>query len=326
MKARLLFRALPVLMVMLLAVVAGPSAAAARGTGHYRMTDLGTLGGERSYATAMNDRGDVVGASQAADGRYHNVLWRHGRIIDLGRLYPMDINNRGQVVGYMDVGDQYWHSFLWTSGRLVDLGTDGLWWSMPLGMNDSGQVVCDAYTLNGDKMFLWSHRRATVLPLVSVAAVNNRGQVAGGVWSDTVGAVRAATWWHGRVTVLPAGSMTSANAIDINDSGWTIGFGRSSDGYLHSLLWRSGRLTVLPGRGTSSQAVAINNAGQILIMDRVGSGDPYPALWQRGRLTDLTGLGLSPGGSYVDINAGGAIAGTAPVASGGYHAVVYYPR
>ena len=324
MKARLLLR-LPVLL-MLVAVTAVPSAASAHTAGSYRMTDLGTLGGQDSYATAMNDRGDVVGGSQAADGSYHNVLWRHGRIIDLGQLYPMDVNNRGQVTGYMDVGDQYWHSFLWTSGRLVDLGTDGLRWSMPIGMNDRGQVVCNAYTLSGDKMFLWSHRRATVLPLDSISAVNNRGQVAGGVWSETDGIFHAAIWWHGRVTVLPAPSMMSANTIDINDSGWAIGFGRSSDGYLHSLLWRSGRVTDLPTHGSSSWAVAINNAGQILVMDRIGSGDPYPALWQRGRLTDLTGLGLSPVGSYADINAGGAIAGTVRVQSGASHAVIYFPR
>jgi probable HAF family extracellular repeat protein len=39
------------------------------------ITDLGTLGGHRSYANGINDLGQVVGDSTTASGRDHAVLW-----------------------------------------------------------------------------------------------------------------------------------------------------------------------------------------------------------------------------------------------------------
>ena len=40
------------------------------------MTDLGTFGGRRSSAMAINARGEIVGASDTADGATHATLWR----------------------------------------------------------------------------------------------------------------------------------------------------------------------------------------------------------------------------------------------------------
>jgi len=70
-----------------------------------KMTDLGTLPGDKqSGASALNARGEVVGAS---GGR--GCLWRGGKAQDLNTLLPAGsgwvlsgasgINNRGQIVG-----------------------------------------------------------------------------------------------------------------------------------------------------------------------------------------------------------------------------------
>ena len=50
------------------------------------MTDLGTLGGLRSAAYAINDAGQVVGHANTADGADHAFLWQDGRMTDLGTL------------------------------------------------------------------------------------------------------------------------------------------------------------------------------------------------------------------------------------------------
>jgi probable HAF family extracellular repeat protein len=70
-----------------------------------RLTDLGTLGGTRSRALAINERGQVLGDSMAADGQNHAFLWTNGRMADLGVLYrlPPDpdeaLNDEGQAIG-----------------------------------------------------------------------------------------------------------------------------------------------------------------------------------------------------------------------------------
>ncbi|WP_165226032.1 M56 family metallopeptidase [Aquisphaera insulae] len=72
--------------------------------------DLGTLGGQRSTATDINDRGEVVGDSELSPNVGGHAFLHDGRgMHDLNDLIPADtgltilkahaINNRGQIVG-----------------------------------------------------------------------------------------------------------------------------------------------------------------------------------------------------------------------------------
>jgi len=72
------------------------------------MKDLGSLGGRSSRTFGINDHGQVVGASELADGNpdgEHAFLYTNGVMLDLGTLAPgsssraRGINNLGQVVG-----------------------------------------------------------------------------------------------------------------------------------------------------------------------------------------------------------------------------------
>jgi probable HAF family extracellular repeat protein len=128
-----------------------------------------------SSATALNDRGQVVGISGYCDqaiGRFsaiHAVLWQGGKAVPLGTLggvawnTPMSINQRGDVVGFSNVsaadgGDFNPHAFLWTKGGGIrDLGTlPGDVTSQALGINERREVVgtsCDAgFTC---RAFIW---------------------------------------------------------------------------------------------------------------------------------------------------------------------------
>jgi probable HAF family extracellular repeat protein len=88
----------------------------------------------------MNDRGEVVGASgtcAAFDPRYgiplqpaHALLWRNGKVVDLGNLggkinnASFSINDLEQVIGASVLpGDAVQHAFLWQKGVMTDLGT-----------------------------------------------------------------------------------------------------------------------------------------------------------------------------------------------------------
>lgn len=123
------------------------------------------------YAVAVDisDRGESVGLSGPVCklsffAAAHAVLWRDGRVINLGSLggaygnIPESINNRGQVVGLADLpGDHTNHAFLWQDGVMHDLGTlPGDFSSAAFRINDAGLVSgqsCDASA--NCRAFLW---------------------------------------------------------------------------------------------------------------------------------------------------------------------------
>ena len=71
------------------------------GIGRWVIIDLGTLGGPVSWAIAVNDKGQVLGASDTKSGKTHAFLWQDGEMRDLGSLVvsSAEINNRSQILG-----------------------------------------------------------------------------------------------------------------------------------------------------------------------------------------------------------------------------------
>ena len=148
------------------------------GPGKNQIQALPLLTGDDSgAATAINDRGEVVGISGTCDqavGRYtakHMVLWKDGHAIDLGNIggdawnTPMAINRQGDITGFANTvpgSDFSLHAFYrdHRGGPPIDLGVlpgDSI--SEGLGINDRGQVVglsCGAGS-GGCHGFLWRH-------------------------------------------------------------------------------------------------------------------------------------------------------------------------
>src|SRR5690349_15071527 len=78
-----------------------PLQAAPAVTATVTATDLGTLGGEDSVATKINDAGQVIGFSHTAGNvEYHGFLWTAtGGMVDMGTLggtysSPVAINDQ----------------------------------------------------------------------------------------------------------------------------------------------------------------------------------------------------------------------------------------
>ena len=88
---------------------------------YYKVEDLGTLGGSRSYASAINDSGQVVGSSNlAGDQNNRAFLYKDGKMTDLGTLggtssEAKGINISGQVVGWSDNSSGQRRGFLYDS-------------------------------------------------------------------------------------------------------------------------------------------------------------------------------------------------------------------
>ncbi|MDQ3753702.1 MAG: HAF repeat-containing protein [Acidobacteriota bacterium] len=117
----------------------------------HKIIDLGTFGGTDSFATAINDSGQVVGyfspTTDVVYTPYRAFLLSGGAVIHLGNLggritVPVAINNVGQVVGHAQVPGGETHAFLYSSGRMRDLGTlPGGIQSFAYGINSCGRVV-----------------------------------------------------------------------------------------------------------------------------------------------------------------------------------------
>ncbi|HJX29017.1 MAG TPA: hypothetical protein VJ885_13985 [Thermoanaerobaculia bacterium] len=183
-----------------------------------QIQELPPLPGDTSgAATAINDRGQVVGISGTCDqavGRFtaaHAVLWDRGRVIDLGNLgammwnTPTAINQRGDVAGFAslpsdDVDNPPLRAFLWTRrDGIQDLGTlPGDVSSQANGLNDKGQVVgvsCDA--AGSCRGFLWEDGvmkdlNTLVAPgfsglLTNAQDINDRGVITGRAFDPETG-------------------------------------------------------------------------------------------------------------------------------------------
>jgi probable HAF family extracellular repeat protein len=130
-----------------------------------RARKLGTLGGEQSQPTAINDSGQVVGQSGTRSGRQHAFLWQDGKMTDLGALPGAErskayaINSRGQVVGWSITNGRK-RAVLWEGDRVIDLGTLGGADSAATDINDRGEIVGLSTTANGEQhAVLWTLER-----------------------------------------------------------------------------------------------------------------------------------------------------------------------
>jgi probable HAF family extracellular repeat protein len=287
------------------------------GRGGWRLSDLELLpGAGHGSAVAVNDEGVVVGTSDTADDTRHAVLWREGRITDLGTLggwhsQPSDLNRHGVVIGSSEMrpGRQGGsHPFIWRDGRMTDLCTLG---ATPrfvaTAINDDGWVVgsCDTEPANVTHAFVWKAGEMTDLGALvrgvyqssRASDVDDRGRIVGGATVDNMNGVPV-MWENGDIRRL---TERSGGATAINSQGDVVG-GLSTGS--ESFVWSRDQVTVIGPLKGAMYLVAdgIDRQGRVL-----GHADSQSFLWHRGQFEWLpnpitgrsTATAISDNGRFV---------------------------
>lgn len=265
-------------------------------TAAHGIHDLGVIGGDSSYAYAVNDRRQIAGQTDTipnATTKRYACLWQpDGSIKSLGSLpgsscsAAMALNNRCTVVGYAyspsdDAPWWQWHNraFIWDSAhgmRALAL-PPGYSGSRAYAVNDHGDVA--GWLLRGDRTraVIWRGGRAidigadTHCSLSLATAIDDSGKVAGSAGNGPRD-VRAFLWDGGKVTLLGRLPWHTYNkAVAMSPGQEIVGDARSGAEYMPPFVYDPGHgmrnlNTLLPASSGwyLEHVFAVNRRGQIL--------------------------------------------------------------
>lgn len=156
--------------------------------------DMGTLPDEFTWATHVNNAGQVVGATPFVPGALpHPFLWTPGQgLLDLGvgtagRGAGTEVTGRGMVIGYLFRDFIVQHGFIWTRETgLIEMGAgNATLRSWAYDVNERGQVVGHI----GDRAVVWTRNQGFIdlntlatggparLPLDAGTAISESGAI-----------------------------------------------------------------------------------------------------------------------------------------------------
>lgn len=305
----------------------------------WSITDLGTLGGATSVATAINNLGQVVGQADTATGSRAFLYTSGAGMRDLGTFggdysYATGINDKGQVVGgAFTSGQAQVHAFVYSNGGgMLDLGAmlggDYAIQSSAAGINASGTIVGStglpgpghafAYSPSSGLQNLGAFGGVGAASTQSAAmAINASGQIVGR--SDFGGINSHAVLYNPGTGLQDLGTFGGSTSlgVGINSVGLVVGRAALANGIDHAFLYMPGigmsDIGASLGNGKASVAAGINGAGIVVGgAEFTGSMAAFQYSTTTG-LVDLNSLLPSGSGWHLDlalaINDSGQIVG-----------------
>jgi len=239
----------------------------------FHMSALPTLGGNNGQASAINNRGQIVGISETTvqdsgcapskPGKIISpVLWEKGEVRPLPTVdgdpdgFVQGLNDQGQAVGSSGTCTNIaTHAVLWEDDhafQLPDLGPAG---GAAYAINDHGQAVGYVSSADGTTIVasLWQNGARSAVTSLGIlpgdgaafaTGINNRGQVVGSTF-NSVGWSRGFIWQDNVMTDLNTLIREDSNlfiiaASNINERGQISGMATvltgPDAGKIHAIL------------------------------------------------------------------------------------------
>lgn len=284
-------------------------------------TDLGTLGGNYSAASAINDAGQVVGYSEAgSEDRWHAFITGPDGVgmRDLGKLGGnlafndlLSINDAGQVAGYSDTAEGNLQAFITgpNGTGMRNLGTLGGDGSVALAINNAGQVAGFAATVedNNPHAFITGPDGMGMRDLGTLGGwgsyalgINDAGQVVGrSVTEEFFDHAFIATLTLSGPRMRDLGTLArDSSANGINEAGQAVGVSFTDEGLPHAFITGAdgmGMTDLGTLGGNISHANGINDAGQVVGASSTAEGLGHAFI------TGADGVGMTDLNSLVHL-------------------------
>lgn len=254
-----------------------------------QIVDVGTLGGDHSYAYAINEHGQVVGSSQITTEEYRAFIWDSNVMTELSdqESWASGINDNGQVVGAYIESNQDKPCF-WLNGELTALPISSDY-GYAIGVNNGGYIV--GYS---GSACLWSPPEPNGLIIMTTLAeegtaysINDSNQVVGHCGN------RAFLWENDITTnlgTLPGGGESFAE--DITNAGFIIGRALNSSNKMRAVIFDpNGNIGLGTLGGDMSKAYGANSSEQVVGWSKISDGSWHAFLWtQEYGMIDLNEL------------------------------------
>jgi hypothetical protein len=237
----------------------------------FQYTTLQVPGSSATWATAVNNNGDIVGY-YASGGTTLGFLFTNGVFQTIspckgGGVEPMGINDDEVIVGGCNNG-----AFIYQNGNVTFLEHPKAKYTFLMGINNQG-VMAGIWQQGREflqRSFVYSNGAFTTINgLESPGGINNSNTISGTTCNKKTHVCKGAIYsqgengWKSQKNVKYPGAETTLLG-GINDNGDVVGYTEQPQDFLYNVSSKTFTGFEV-GNSIQSQAEGINNSGEIVV-------------------------------------------------------------